>query len=61
MADSSFVLSFVPQLSTAVLGSAFKGGSFHLLRETRIAVLQLERRDAALQAKAEEWRRKVRG
>ncbi len=37
------------------------GGSFHLLRETRIAVLQMERRHAALQAKAGEWRRKVRG
>lgn len=36
------------------------GGSFHLLRETRIAVLQMERRHAALQAKAEEWRRKAR-
>ncbi|MBU3666565.1 MAG: DUF2721 domain-containing protein [Chthoniobacterales bacterium] len=36
-------------------------GSFHLLRETRIAVQQMETRYTALQMKADEWRRKARG
>lgn len=53
------------ELSALAAGTiAFAGlitGSFHLIRETRIAVLQMERRHAALQAKADDWRRKARG
>lgn len=44
----------------AVAFGGLMAGSFHLLRETRIAVLQMERRHAALQAKAADWRRKAR-
>lgn len=59
-------LGAVRAVELAALGAgtvAFAGlitGSYHLVRETRIAVLQMERRYATLQAKADDWRRKAR-